>query len=135
MKMLEKASIFILSLMFFAGCKPDLTVTELDVTWDDADKIAVAKIKNIGDANAGPFMVYFNGEEDPVSPNHRPQVRENLPGLDKGASIELTANFAPLAHPDNMNLANVKKIVVLVDPKSMVQESNENNNSMEEPVP
>jgi len=30
-------------------------------------------------------------------------------------------------HPDNSNLANVYKITVLVDPKGMVKESNENN--------
>jgi hypothetical protein len=134
MKMLVKALIF-LPLLLLAGCLPDLTVTKLDVTWNNTGKIAVARIRNIGNANAGPFLVYFNAEEDPVSHNHRPQVRKNLFGLHKGASTELTADFAPLAHPDNANLANVKKIAVFVDAKNMVKELNENNNSMEKPVP
>lgn len=113
------------------GCAADLTVRNLDVTWDPANKTAKAEIANIGNKDAGNFMVYFNAEENPVSRNHRPQVRHNLPGLAKGTSIMLDADFAPLAHPDNNYLGNVYKIMVLVDPKEMVEESNENNNSQE----
>lgn len=80
-------------------------------------------------------MVYFNGVEDPVSPNRRPQVRNNIPTLAKGNSIILEADFAPLAHPDNNNLGNVYKILVLVDPKNTIEERNENNNEKEVPIP
>ncbi|VAX32735.1 hypothetical protein MNBD_NITROSPIRAE02-1490, partial [hydrothermal vent metagenome] len=93
------------------------------------------EIANIGNKDAGTFMVYFNGDEDPESPNHRPQVRYNIPGLAKGAAITLDADFAPLAHPDNNYLRNVYKITVLVDPKGMVKESNENNNVKEFMLP
>jgi hypothetical protein len=114
--------------------KPDLTVKNLDVTWD-GEKRAKATISNIGTKDAGNFMVYFNGEEDPVSPNRRPQVSHNVPALAKGDSIVLEADFAPLAHPDNNNLGNVKKILVIADPKDTVEELNENNNEAEMPLP
>lgn len=113
------------------GCAPDLIVKDLNVTWDAVNKTATAEIANIGNQDAESFMVYFNGEEAPVSPNHRPQVRHNVPALAKGGSTILEADFTPLAHPDNDNLGNVYKILVLVDPKNTVEESNENNNEKE----
>ncbi|MFV9677942.1 MAG: CARDB domain-containing protein [Methanosarcinales archaeon] len=127
------AFIFIL-LFALVGCAPDLVVKDLDVTWAVANKKAKAEIANIGNKDAGNFMVYFNGDEDPVSPNRRPQVRHNVLGLAHGASTILDADFGPLAHPDNNNLGNVYKITVLVDPKGMVKESNENNNVKEVPI-
>ena len=124
-----------LSLFALVGCTPDLVVKNLDVTWDAANKRAEAEIANIGNGDAGNFMVYFNGDENPESMNHRPQVRHNVPGLAKGASITLHANFAPLAHPDNNNLGRIFQITVLADPKGMVKESNESNNTKEKPIP
>lgn len=135
MKVFAKATVFILSLIFLAGCRADLTATNLDVDWNAANKQAKARIRNIGFRDAGMFMVYFDAEENPVSQNHRPQVSHEVNGLAKGAYVDLEADFARLAHPDNANLANVYKIVVTADPKHMVKESNENNNSKEELVP
>lgn len=125
-----KPHILILSVVLVAltGCA-DLVVKNLEVDWESGNRIATAEIANIGSKDAGSFMVYFNGDEDPESQNHRPQVRHNVPGLDGGDSVVLTADFAPLAHPDNNSLANIYQITVLVDPKGMVKESNENNNS------
>ncbi len=128
------AFIFIIAAAL-VGCAPDLVVKNLDVTWNAVEKKASAEIANIGNKDAGTFMVYFNGDEDPESPNHRPQVSYNIPGLAKGAAITLDADFAPLAHPDNDYLRNVYKITVLVDPKGMVKESNENNNVKEVLLP
>lgn len=119
----------------FVGCAPDIVAKNLDVTWDATNKKAEGKIANIGNRDAGNFMVHFNGDENPVSPNRRLQVSHNVSGLSKGASITLYADFAPFAHPDNNNLGNVFKIIVFVDPKGMVKESNENNNTIEKPIP
>jgi hypothetical protein len=135
MKVVKIFSLVFILVFLVVGCKPDLVVKNLNVTWDAANKKAKAEIANIGNKDAGSFMVYFNGVEDPVSPNHRPQVRNNIPTLAKGNSIILEADFAPLAHPDNNNLGNVYKILVLVDPKNTVEESNENNNEKEVPIP
>ena len=135
MKSFQTALLIILFAVAFAGCAPDLVVQNVDVTWNGTTKKAEAKISNIGNQDAGEFMVYFNGDENPVSSNHRPQVSHTVHGLAKGASLQLEADFVPLAHPDNNNLGNVKKITVIVDPKGMVNESNENNNVLEKPVP
>jgi hypothetical protein len=129
------ALLFTVLLFFaFAGCGPDLVVKTMSVNWNTTNKKAKATIANIGDEDAGPFLVYFNAEENPVSQNYRPQVTHQVPGLAKGASIVLNADFAPLARPQNHYLGNVYKISVLVDPKGMVKESNENNNSKEMPI-
>lgn len=122
-------------MVLLIACKPDLVVKDLGVTWNAENKKAKAEIANIGNKDAGSFIVYFNGEEDPVSANRRPQVRHNVPTLAKGNSITLEADFAPLAHPDNIYLGRVHKILVLVDPKNTVVEKNENNNKMEVPLP
>ena len=141
MKVFVKFSLFLLLLLFLAGCKADLTVVNPGANWDDTtgpnvgNKSAKARIKNIGLKDAGMFMVYFDAEENPVSQNHRPQVSHQVDGLVKGAYIDLGANFAPLAHHDNAYLANVYKIVVIADSKGMVEELNENNNRKEIPVP
>lgn len=138
MKVLLVMLTFFLSVAI-AGCTPDLVVKDSSVDWelDSPNKRAYAKaeIANVGNKDAGNFMVYFNGEEDPVSTNHRPQVRHNVPGLAKGSSIVLEADFADLAHPDNQDLGNVKKICIFVDPKNMVNEKDENNNEKCIPVP
>ncbi|NOZ25151.1 MAG: hypothetical protein GXO94_03535 [Nitrospirae bacterium] len=131
MKRLRVSALILFLSAVLAGCAPDLVVKNLDVTWNATDKKATAEIANVGNKDAGNFMVYFNGDENPVSPNHRPQLRYSVPGLAKGGSVVLNADFAPLAHPDNNNLGNVYKITVLVDPKGMVKESNEDNNVKE----
>ncbi len=124
----------LLSVFALIGCKPDLVVDDLNVDWTGTTRTAEVTVRNAGTAGAGDFLVYINGDENPVSPNRRPQVRLSVPELDVGASIVLQADFAPLAHPDNHHLANVYQISVLVDPKGMVEESNEDNNTAQAPA-
>ncbi len=128
MNKLKLLALMLVLTLGLAGCKPDLVIQDKAVGWTDDKKEAKAVIANIGDADAGEFMVYFNGEENPESPNHRPQVSHRVNSLAKGEYIDLYANFTELAHPDNHNLANVYMIRILVDPKETVNESNENNN-------
>ena len=120
----------------FIGCREgvDLALRNLNVDWNATNKKAKAEIANIGDMDSGNFLVYFNGEENPVSPNHRPQVTHNIPNLARGTSITLEADFAPLAHSDNNNLGNVVGIRVIVDPKNTVKEFDENNNEKVVPI-
>jgi subtilase family serine protease len=127
-----KMFLFMILLFVVVGCKPDLAVE--NVSWDGPTKTATASVKNIGKGDAGNFMVYFNGDENPVSQDYRPQVSHSVPGLTKGQSITLTAPFGPLARPENHNLRNVYQITVIADPKDMVKESNEGNNSKSIPV-
>ena len=136
MKQARLVALLLVVLLGSAGCLPDLVVKELTVNWDLENNTAKAEaeICNVGNRNAGEFMVYFNAEEQPVSPNRRPQVSFWIVGLARGESVILEANFAPLAHPDNNNLGNVYKIRVLADPKHMVKELNEDNNDREQPI-
>jgi hypothetical protein len=135
MKCVKYFALVVILMFASTGCVPDLVVKNLDVNWDVSNKKARAEITNIGNKDAGNFLVYFNGDENPVSPNRRPQVPHNVAGLAQGDSVVLESDFAPLAHPDNNNLGNVYKITVIADPKNMVTESNENNNNKEVPIP
>ena len=139
MKATTLASVSVL-LFLLAGCDdgpaPDLVVSNVEATWDVTDRFAIsatvtAEIANVGNEGAGAFMVYFDANEDPVSPNRRPQRSYNVPGLAEGASLVLDPDFGPLAHADNGYLANVHSVTVRVDPKRMVAESNERNNVKE----
>lgn len=112
MKCIKYFSLVVFLLFASTGCAPDLVVKNLDVYWGGSSKKARAEIANIGNEDAGEFLVYFNGNENPVSPNRRPQVRHNVPGLAQGDLVVLDSNFAPLAHSDNNNLGNVYKITV-----------------------
>ena len=118
----------ILLSVLLTACAPDLIVR--DVHWDDTNKIGDAVIENIGNQNAGEFLVYFDAKENPESQNHRPQISLLVPNLPVGAPITLTADFQPSAHLDNNNLGNFHSITVRADPKNMIKESNENNNVM-----
>lgn len=119
--------------ILLSGCA-DLVVEHVDVNWAGTNRISDATIKNRGLRRAGPFLVYFNADENPVSPNHRPQVIRRVDSLASGASIQLSADFAPLAHQDNANLGNVYQITVIADPKDMVKEWNEGNNERSQAV-
>lgn len=122
---------------FLAGCvkKPNLVVQNLQVTWNAQSKTAVATIANTGNASAGSFSVYFDGDENPVSQNYRPQVSVNVASLAAGASTTLNADFGPLARPQNFNLANVHSITVTADPKNAIAESNETDNKATHSAP
>lgn len=113
-----------------AGCAPDLIVRH--PVYDDGAKTGYALIKNIGNRDAGRFLVYFDAN-DPISKNHIPQVSVEIPNLRKGASTNLVADFSSLAHLDNNYLRNFHSITVRVDPKNMVAESNERNNTESSP--
>jgi hypothetical protein len=128
-------AMYVLILVMIAGCSTggvDLVVNNLD--WDPATKVAQVEIANIGSDDAGAFLVYVNADEFPESQNRRPQVSHRIAGLQSSDTLILQADFAPLAHPDNNNLGNVYQITALADPKSMIGESNEENNFQRTPV-
>ncbi|OQA03434.1 MAG: hypothetical protein BWY69_00463 [Planctomycetes bacterium ADurb.Bin401] len=111
-----------------------MKITEFDVDWDEDNKKANAQIKNTGGKGTGSFLVYFAAEEDPVSPSHSPLIVKEVKGLGKDEYINLSADFAPLARPENVNLANVQKILIVVDPTGLIKESDEKNNIESESV-
>jgi hypothetical protein len=134
MKMVIRICLIVLCAGFICGCA-DLKVTQLSAVWDQNNKVASATISNTGNGNAGSFLVYFYGVERPISKLNRPQIAQEVDGLMKGEQIEIEADFDPLAHPNNNNLANVIRILVVADQTNKVGESNENNNTRAVPVP
>jgi len=130
-----KIFLIVVCACFVCGCCPDLTVEEMSVVWDSNSKVATARIRNVGTADADFFMVYFDGVEQPESLRKRPQVTREVDGLAQGEWVKLMANFGPLADPANSFLANVQRIRVTADAKHMVQECNEGNNTREVSVP
>jgi hypothetical protein len=107
----------------------DLYVKTLDFIWEENEKKATLTIGNKGLKDSGSFMVYFNLEEEPISQNHRPQERLWVVNLPAGGEVVQHVDFTHLAHPDNHNLENVYKLIVEIDPKDMVHECNETNNT------
>ncbi len=135
MKGIKLLTLVAVLMLFFEGCSPDLVVKDAEVVWDSNNKLVKAEIANIGNKDAGPFLVYFNGIEEPKSSNHIPQVREGAQGLAKGNSIFFDADFGPLAHADNFHLGRMYKVLIIADPKGGVKESNEHNNEREVQLP
>jgi CARDB len=109
------------------GCA-DLAVQQTQVVWTDDLKVVATSIKNIGTKSSPATLVYFDGEENPVSDNDRPQVRQDLSPLSPGAAETHLADFVPLARPGNRYLSNVHGITVTADPKHTVREYNRGNN-------
>lgn len=127
-----------LFMVAFTGCGPDLIIEdEYNLEWPDdgGEKKITITVSNIGTKDSGEFLVYIDLDEDPVSSNHRPQATRKIENLSPGESLEINENLSPLAHPDNSNLANVYRITVTADPKSMVVELDETNNKLVIDIP
>lgn len=124
----------ILAALLCAGCA-DLTVRDTQVVWTSDIKLAAATIANVGLRSSGPTAVYFDGDENPVSPNYRPQVQADLEPLAPGQSVVRVADFTSLARAENAFLGNVRSVTVRVDPKNLIRESSETNNTGQAPVP
>lgn len=119
------------TMLLVAGCwAPNLIVRNPMVVWNETSKVASAEVANVGNLAAGEFLVYFNGDENPESQNHRPQVRHQVAGLAPGGAVQLTADFGPLAHADNANLGRVHQITIIADPKNAVRERREDDNEV-----
>lgn len=119
---------------------PNLIARGMNVTWDANRHTVESFVTNErrtggAPAAAGAFMVYIDPDENPVSPNHRPQDRNNVDGLAASATTTSTSDFSPLAHAQNAHLANVRSITLRADPKTMVAESDETDNVLTTPLP
>ncbi|MFW9780628.1 MAG: CARDB domain-containing protein [Candidatus Heimdallarchaeota archaeon] len=115
--------------------KPDLVVEDVDVEWNTNSKKASAVVKNLGDADATEFAIYFTPSECPVSLNRRPQISQTVTSLNVSSTVTIEVDFLSLSHPDNDNLANVRGVEVTADPKNTIEEQNENNNKKSVPLP
>jgi hypothetical protein len=57
MKSFQTVLLIMFFAVAFAGCATDLVVQNVDVTWNETTKKAEAKISNIGNQDAGKFMI------------------------------------------------------------------------------
>jgi hypothetical protein len=130
---MKPRTLSLLALLLLAGCA-DLVVRDTQVVWTGDLKLAVATIANVGARGSGPTAVYFDGDESPVSPNFRPQVQAEVGALAPGQSVTRVADFAPLARAENAFLGNVRGVTVRVDPKNLIREGNEANNTEQRPL-
>jgi len=122
------------ALLILTGCAADLTVRNTQVVWNSDMKFAATTIANVGTRRSDATAVYFDGDENPVSQNYRPQVQAEVGPLEPGQSVTRVANLAPLARAENSFLANVFAITVRADPKNLIREGDEGNNTEQRPV-
>jgi hypothetical protein len=117
-------------LLALAGCESgphtDITVRNGALTWKDARE-ASAEVVNRGNAAAGEFPVSFTLRQCPAPPEPV-TVTRTLDGLAPGGSVNLSADFAPLARQENANLARANAVVVTADPGDLIPEGKEGNN-------
>lgn len=120
-----------LACSILSGCvQPNLIVAGHQMQIVDGAKTSRLQIHNAGSGNAGPFLIYVTGLENPPSTNHIPQLTHSVTALSAGQTIDLEGDFGPLAHPDNAMLANLRSMSVEVDPKDDVVESSETDNAL-----
>jgi len=109
------------------GLMPDLTVVAKDWSVAGTQYVINLTVKNIGTAPSNDTLVYINAI-DPTPPPGLNQIRiqfsEPLSALPPGAEHSFSKNI-PLS---KIHAKEIDNIDVLVDPKSVVKESDENNN-------
>lgn len=124
------------SLLALVGCAgPNLVARGIDVLWTDTDHTVNAYIANIGPVASGPFLVYFDGDEQPVSTRDRPQLRIQVESLAANSVLMLDGDFSPLASSHNESLSRVKSITLHVDAKRQAGDTDYQNNDLTTVLP
>lgn len=83
-----------LLMTFFSDGQKELTVTKSSFTWTSSTKKIALEVKNTDNKDMGPFTIYFDAEGRTVS--GIPQINQNVKGLKRGASVNVTADFTTL---------------------------------------
>lgn len=138
-----RAATLVLALGTLSGCatpKPNLIARGVSVKWVGGLHYAEVYVANghahqVGGSDAGPFLVYVDGDETPISQNYRPQKAKELVGLAWQDTDLFWADFNGVSRQENLHLANVKSLTVHIDPKIQVDESREDDNTLTTPLP
>jgi hypothetical protein len=111
---------------FWRGCLPDLRVENYTTNYVDWRYYVDVTVINDGCAESDECMVYCNAISmaPPVGQEIRVQRRLILEGLPSGETATLSIWF----EVEVLMSERVDMIEIEVDPKHMVEESNENNN-------
>ncbi|MBI5433947.1 MAG: hypothetical protein HZA52_14040 [Planctomycetes bacterium] len=137
------ASCLAIVLVVLSSCgttTPNLVARGVSVKWQGGLHYAEVYVVNghahqFGGSDAGPFRVYVDGDETPISQNYRPQKAKELAGLAWQDADIFWADFSGVSRQENLHLANVKSLTVHVDPKDEVDESHEDDNTLTTPLP
>lgn len=140
--------LLIVASLLAMGCcckRPDLIVELPDepLNWSigDAEATTTAafkfRVRNIGNATAGQFLVYVDAELEPPNREILIQRSFTVDGLGPAGApnefIDLAGSFVP--DPKWSRLTAVQQVRIIADAKNMVAESNETNNAAVVPVP
>lgn len=126
----------IASLLALVGCAgPNLVARGIDVLWTNTDHTVNAYIANIGPVASGPFWVYFDADEQPVSSRDRPQLGVLIDSLAANSVMTVDGDFSPLASFHNASLSRVKSITLHVDAKRQAGDRDYQNNDLTTVLP
>ena len=116
------------------GCKPDLVVEEAG--YDSSARTVTVKVTNVGNADAGEFMIYIHifAVDASSSANPKAIYDQYVPSLETNETVSFLN--VSLSDFDNRGL-NVDsptpfRLVVRADPKEDVDETDETNNDWEQ---
>lgn len=119
-----------------AGCSngPNLVVGDTEVDFS-AQTVSV-EVKNTGDTDADAHLTYIEINEVGVDSSQTPQTQYSaeVSGIPKGASWSSGAiPFAAFSQPRGLDLSTLTSANLLVhaDAKGMVEECNENDNTLD----
>ena len=109
---------------------PDLTFSGYNITSSGNLVNIDVKVINIGKAKSGETFVYFNAIDTSPPPGKneiRIQYRKNLPELSPGEEKLCKFNLTT----QQVTNEELNRVDILIDPKNLVNELNENNNLLQ----
>jgi subtilase family serine protease len=120
-----------ISILVLAGCVPNLVVQSAKI--DFTAKTVDVTVMNNGNKDAGAHLTYIEINQVGVADSAKPQSQYSakVDGIKAGSSwISGPIPFSSFSSPRGLDLFNLTaaNLVVRVDAKNMVEESNENDN-------
>jgi hypothetical protein len=130
---MKKYSILLLAIGFsvLTGCKPNLRVQTAEIDFET--KTVTITEENNGNKDAGAHLTYIEINRVGVANDAKPQSQysANVPSITAGSSWSSGAiPFSKFSSPRGLDLSSLTtaNLVVRVDAKNMIRESNESDN-------
>ncbi|KPK24907.1 MAG: hypothetical protein AMJ70_00470 [Dehalococcoidia bacterium SG8_51_3] len=140
---MKKYTILLLAISFlvltgFGPCAapspvgPNLVVTDVTVDKDEQGKKFVSPtVANVGNRDAGPHHTYIEINEAGAPDDEKPQswYPAEVSGITAGSSWTSVIYFSDFSAPHvDLDALPIHNVVVRVDAKNQVEETNENDN-------
>ena len=120
--------------LYTTGKTQDLVCGGIGLNGTILNRTARIKIVNQGQRSAVPLRVYVELHTNNERDNPIAQLSFTEPKLAAGAVKIIDLNFSSFTFVRGFSILNVKKIVVICDPKNEVKETNEENNTKKQPI-